>query len=287
MNQTGESSRKDMFVAVLMPDTRRVLANKDYYGAMVQGLSDELMRKGLHIRPIQCLHGYQKEHFLHSPHSLYCGVVFMALYQDKLFIRAVVESLPGPKVVLDHHFDDLSTHSVREDAVGGMRALTEHLLSLGHRHIAYVDMSRPDANPWKREGVNLALREAGLPELARGWVAGCRDNFSDAAAALEWFLEMKPRPTAVICCDDVRALFLLQAAAERGLRIPNDLSISGYGDAAVRTGRSKVLTSASVDVVEMGRRAAELAAGDPDAKPVSVLVPLKLEVRGTTAGPPA
>jgi LacI family transcriptional regulator len=188
--------------------------------------------------------------------------------------------------MLDHQIPGLAIHSVCEDSVTGMRLATEHLLSLGHRHLAYLDLGNPQANPWKREGLNQALRAAGLPELARGWVAGCRDNFSDVAVALDWFLGLSPRPTAMLCCNDTRALLLLQAAAERGLRVPQDLSIAGYGDTAVRSRKSATLTSVWVDPALMGRRAAELITADPQSKPAVVLVAPELAARGTTAAPP-
>jgi DNA-binding LacI/PurR family transcriptional regulator len=286
VTRPSRGARKPRFIAVLLPETQKLLDDRGYYGPMLQALSETLLESGCHMRPIQCLHEYQKEHFLRSPARAYAGVVFMGmLYKSKLFIEAVLENLPGPKVVLDHHFDDLPLHSVREDAVAGMRVLTEHLISLGHRHVAYLDNDKPDANPWKREGINLALREAGLRELGPGWVAGCRCNFLDVSEALEWFMGLEPRPTAIMTCGDVRALLLLQAVAERGLAVPRDISIVGYGDLAVRSGRSRQLTSVGVDLAQMGRRAAELVTGDADAKPVSVLVAPELQVRGTTAAP--
>jgi DNA-binding LacI/PurR family transcriptional regulator len=279
-------TREQHFVAVLMSDPRKLLDDRAYYGPMLQALSETLMTSGHLMRPIQCLHEHQKEHFLHSPPGLYAGVVFLGqMFRHKTFIEAVVRNMSGPKVMLDHHFDDLAIHSVREDAVTGMQMLTEHLLSLGHRHIAYVDSDNPDTNPWKRQGVNLALREAGQPELPAGWIAGCRFNFSDAAAALEWFLELDPAPSAVICCDDYLALYVLQAAAERGMRVPRDISITGYGDTAVVGGRSGFLTSVAFPSTEMGRRAAEMIAGPPDAAPAAVLVPPQLMVRGSSAAP--
>ncbi len=274
------------FAAVLVGEPKKVLDDKRYYGPMLEGLSEGLLEKGIMLRPVQCLQEYHKEHFLATPPDFYTGVAVLgSLYRAKLFIQAVVKCLNGPKVMLDHHFDDVPMHSVREDSVAGMRMVTEHLVSLGHRHIAYLDLSNPEANPWKREGVNMALREAGLAELGPGWVAGCRDNFSDVSAALDWFVGLDPRPTAVVSCDDIRALLLVQAAAERGMRVPNDLSLTGYGDYAVQTGRSEFLTSMSVNTAEMGRRAAEMIAGDSESKPVSVLVPPELVVRGTTAMP--
>jgi DNA-binding LacI/PurR family transcriptional regulator len=203
-----------------------------------------------------------------------------------VFVEDVARNMPVPKVVLDHHFEGLPVHSVREDSEAGMRLLTEHLLELGHRSIAYLDNDSPEANPWKRRGVNAALRAAGLGELARGWVAGCRCNFADTAVALDWFVGLEPRPTAISACGDVRALLMLQAAAERGLRVPADLSLAGYGDMAVRTGQSRVLTSVTVDPAAMGRRAAELLTGEQKGGVVAALIPPRLVVRGTTGAPP-
>jgi LacI family transcriptional regulator len=165
-----------------------------------------------------------------------------------------------------------------------MRMLAGHLLGLGHRSLAYLDLEDPGANPWKRRGIDQALAAAGLAALGSGRTAGCRYNFLDVSKALEWFQTLEPRPTAVLCCDDNRALLLLQAAAERGLRVPQDLSITGFGDNAVRTGRSQILTSVNVDPVLMGRRAAELIAAG-EAEPQVVLMVPELALRGTTAPP--
>ncbi len=274
------------FVAVLMSDPKKLLDDEKYYGPMLRELSEALLAKNIMMRPVQCLHEHQKQHFLLSPEGMYSGIVALGqMYKHKEFVEAVVRRMPGPKVMLDHHFDDIAMHSVREDALAGMRTVTEHMLSLGHRHIAYLDMDRPDGNPWKREGLNLALRQAGRSQLAPGWIAGCRMNFSDVSAALDWFLDLEPRPTGIVCCDDDRALHLLQAAAEQGLRVPDDLSITGYGDTAVTTGRSHILTSVAFASKELGRKAAELVCGPEDAKPISILVTPDLVPRGSTAEP--
>jgi GntR family transcriptional regulator of arabinose operon len=90
----------------------------------------------------------------------------------------------------------------------------------------------------------------------------------------------------VACFDDNRALLLMQAAAERGLHFPRDFSIAGYGDTAVRTGRSAILTSVAFDSAEMGRKAAELVAGPAGAAPTAVQVAPTLMIRGSTGAPP-
>lgn len=284
----ANASRSARFIAVLMPEMQRFLDDRLYYGPMLQGLNDGLIEHGLFMRPVQCLHEYQREHFLSSSAKLYGGVVFLgAIYTYDLFVTAVTKYLPGPKVMLDHHVEGLNIHSVREDAVAGMRLVVEYLAKLGHRRIAYLDNHRPDLNPWKRQGIEEGLRAAGLLPLARGWVAGCSANFADVFTAFDWFMNLEPRPTAVICADDLRATLLLQAAAERGLCVPRDLSIVGFGDNAVRSGRSRNLTSAGLDPHILGRRAAELVAGPESAAPIAALIPPMLAVRGTTAPPPA
>jgi len=275
-------------VAVLVPEPDKVLNDRIYYGPMMQGLNDGLMERRLFMRPVACLHDYQREHFLRSGPALYAGAAFVgSVYAFDGFVRDVARGIRGPKVIVDHHLDDPPIHSVREDAVAGMRMAAEHLLALGHRRMAYLDNERADMNPWKRQGVDEALRAAGLPGLEPGRTAGCRMNFGDTATALDWFLGLAPRPTAVVCADDFRALFLLQAAAERGLRVPADLSIVGFGDLAVRSGRSRQLTSVGTDPVLLGRRAAELLAGPADAVPVAALIPPEIFVRGTTGAPAA
>ena len=72
----SESAR---FVAVLLPESKRLLGDQGYYGPMLQGLSDGLLEKNCYMRPVQCLHEYQKEHFLRTPPGFYKGVVFIGL----------------------------------------------------------------------------------------------------------------------------------------------------------------------------------------------------------------
>jgi LacI family transcriptional regulator len=276
---------RDRFVPVLLPEGRDIKSRWPYYSRMLEAFSDALLEARCFMRLVPCLHEYQRDHFLKTLGEQYPGAVFLGpTYAFKDFIAEVCGRLNGPAVMLDHHFDDLPLSSVREDAVAGMGEIVAHLVSLGHRHIAYLDSGNPDDNPWKRQGINRGLVQAGLPQLGRGWVAGSRYNSGDVKAALEWFTALEPRPTAVITCADPMALLLLGAAAEMGLAVPADLSVTGFGDFAAVSGRSRALTSAGVDPAEVGRKAAELIL-HPPPEPLAVLLPPRLEVRETTAPP--
>jgi DNA-binding LacI/PurR family transcriptional regulator len=288
MSEGARSRGRAGFVPLLVPESGDLKRRWAYYSRMVEALNGKLLEYRLFMRLVPCLHEYQRDHFLATLGGQYAGAIFLGpTYVYRPFIEAVCERLEGPKVMLDHHFDDLLLHSVRDDAEAGMRQVTGHLLALGHRHVAYLDHEDPAANPWKRRGIDAALGEAGLPGLVRERVAGCRHNFADAAAALDWFLGLEPRPTAVVAAADGLALLLIRAAAERGMQVPADLSVAGYGDFAALTGRSKALTSAGVDPAAIGRRAAELVAGAAGKEPVAALIEPRMVIRTSTAPPPA
>jgi len=290
-------TRAARFVAVLMPDPPALATDDRYYGPMLRGLSDRLLAGGLCIRPIQTRFDYQQGAFLERRTREFAGVAFVGLYQVDAFVGEVARRYRDvPRVALDHHYEGLAIHSVREDAGEGMRRIVDHLAGLGHEHFAYMDNHRPEMNPWKRDGLRAGL-EAHSLELPKGYVAGCRYtrprdapaevHRTDVYAALEWFLSLDPRPTAIVCCDDVRALLAVEAAEALGLAVPRDLSVTGFGDVAFRDGESRFLTSLHLDPALMGERAAELLFGPADARPEAALVPLTPVVRRSTGPAPA
>jgi DNA-binding LacI/PurR family transcriptional regulator len=117
--------------------------------------------------------------------------------------------------------------SVSIDNRAGARRATQHLLDLGHRTVYHI--GAPDSWLDAREraaGWREALRAAGAPEpeLMRGdWSARTGYEFGVKLAA-------SPDVTAVLCGNDAMALGFLRAAAERGRRVPEDISVVGFDD---------------------------------------------------------
>lgn len=276
----------ERFVAVLLPSSPLLIRNIEYYRRMLEGLNLRLAETGLSMRPMQAVHAYQQESFVRrAAERPYAGAVFVALYSSEGFVRRVVECVPGPKVVLDHHFEDIPIHSVREDAAAGMRQVAHHLADLGHKRVAYVDLPDVEANPWKRGALIGALKERGV-ELPRAWQTCCRNNDADVDTAVGWLLSHEPAPTAIACCDDARALRVLRSLQAADRAVPREVSVAGFGDKACWFHRSSFLTSVRYDIAELGRRAAGLVLGPADAAPRQELVPVELVARRTTAPPP-
>jgi LacI family transcriptional regulator len=105
----------------------------------------------------------------------------------------------------------------------------EHLLSLGHKRIAFLD------GGWIgdiRERLESFLRqgEAVANESEFIWLRVEGEGWSGGRQAMRSLLSLRPRPTAVMASDDSMAIGALRAAHEAGLRVPQDLSITGFDD---------------------------------------------------------
>ncbi|WP_413753604.1 LacI family transcriptional regulator [Streptomyces sp. R-74717] len=173
------------------------------------------------------------------------------------------------------------------DNRGGGRRLTEHLLSLGHRRIGYV------AGPLERtttrhrlEGHRDAMRAAGLAgDEERLTVHGPYDRRSGYDATLE-LLRREPEVTAVVAANDTVALGASAAIRDRGLRIPEDISVAGFDDLPFSVDAVPALTTVRLPLFEAGARAGRLAMGKETPPPGGIAtIAAELMVRGSTAPP--
>jgi LacI family repressor for deo operon, udp, cdd, tsx, nupC, and nupG len=146
------------------------------------------------------------------------------------------------------------------DDLGAGRMLTEHLLSLGHRRIAWVDLfvehtalchySRHD----RRAGYRQAMDAAGLP--IRECTPAHEIPGSQCASVAAGLVSGRDRATAIACYSTIEASAVMRAATLAGLRLPEDLSIAVVDDHPAFLGVP--MTTALLDLPALGRTAAEL-----------------------------
>jgi LacI family transcriptional regulator len=192
-----------------------------------------------------------------------------------------------PLVVLDPlNMPQADLASIGSTNFAGGLAATRHLLSLGHRRIAYVGGPPTAACSQARlHGYRAAMEAEGVP------VPGCYTRFGhfhyqDGLESGGAVLDLPEPPTAIFAgCDEI-ALGVMEAARERGLRIPDDLSIVGFDDTQIARMASPPLTTVRQPLREMGavalRTALRLAAGEKiDSHHVELAT--ELVVRASTA----
>lgn len=175
------------------------------------------------------------------------------------------------------------------DNRGGGRRLTEHLLSLGHRRIGYVAGPQERTTTRHRlEGHRDAMKAAGLVgDEGRLTVNGSYDRSSGYDATIE-LLRREPEITAVVAANDTVALGAAAAIRDRGLRIPEDISVAGFDDLPFSVDVVPALTTVRLPLFEAGARAGRLAMGKETPPPGGIAtIPAELMVRGSTAVPRA
>lgn len=203
---------------------------------------------------------------------------------------AYVESLSRtrvPIVLLNNQHPSEFLHSVMIDNLEASFRVTRHLIELGHRRIAYIgDRYGCQSDTERFGGYRAALDFACLPFCPEYVVHG--DGKPEAGAhALETLLQLRPRPTAIFCYNDMTALGALSAAARNGLRVPGDLSLAGFDDLFLAQYCIPPLTTVRQPVRQMGRLAVqtllELLSGHPVGR--TMKIPGHLVIRESTAPP--
>ena len=178
------------------------------------------------------------------------------------------------------------TAVVPDDDNGELQAV-EHLHTLGHRRIGFVSGPLFTSNAARRlASFGQATQRLGL--AGGEWAEA--DAFDEAAGrrAASVLLAEHPDTTAVIAGNDLLAIGVIEAAAQRGLGCPGDLSVVGFNDMRLASRVSPPLTTVRVPEYDVGTRAAELLLGliaDPGRRPETVLISGELIVRASTAPP--
>lgn len=174
--------------------------------------------------------------------------------------------------------------TVAFDNRGGARELTEHLIGLGHRRIGCV--AGPEGRTTTRhrlEGHRAALAAHGIEDAPGRTVHGAYDRASGYAAAGE-LLRRDENLTAVVAANDTVALGVCAALRERGLRVPEDVSVAGFDDLPFSADAVPALTTVRLPLAEAGTLAGRLAMGRATAPPDGVaLLSSELVIRDSTA----
>jgi LacI family transcriptional regulator len=176
--------------------------------------------------------------------------------------------------------------SVGSTNFAGGFAAAQHLLSLGHRRIAYIG-GHPAAahNQARMHGYRAALEAQSAP-IPEGYVRFGQFLYRDGLAGAAALLDLTEPPTAVFAGSDETAVGVIETARARGLRVPEDLSVVGFDDTQVARFASPPLTTVRQPLRDMGRialrTALRLAAGEKlDSHHVELAT--ELVVRQSTA----
>lgn len=175
--------------------------------------------------------------------------------------------------------------SVQYDNVAAGRAVTEHLLELGHERMLFVAFTNSSTSQERLQGHREALSAAGVdadPELI---LSGTEFNPEGGERAVADALERGLSFTAVVAVTDVVAAGVLRALRAAGRAVPEDVSVTGIDDDPQASDLAPPLTTVAIPFGEVGRVAAQLALAPEGAGNRHEVLAGELVVRASTAKP--
>ncbi|WP_433498338.1 LacI family DNA-binding transcriptional regulator [Sphaerimonospora sp. CA-214678] len=248
------------------------VARRNRMGVMVSEL-------GLHDSPGRTL----SEVMDRRPHCVVSVARLPEAERDQLSGKGIPFVVFDPATELPDDVPFVGTTNWR-----GGRSATRHLIELGHRRIAMI--GGPKDMPCLRArlaGHGSALEGAGLP-VDPSLIIHSPLTRADGCAAARRLLTRPDRPTAVFAANDLQALGVYKAARELALRIPDDVSVVGFGDLPVVAWADPPMTTVHQPLTEMAMAATELALalgrGEEPAQ-VGLEIATTLTVRSSTAPP--
>ncbi len=171
------------------------------------------------------------------------------------------------------------------DDAGGAYELTRYVQKLGHRRIAFLGSTRFSSGRIL-EGFLRAMDDAGLkPTLLE---SDSSDERESGFLAAKQLLAQRTAATAILCYSDSAAHGVMEAATGSGLRVPDDLSIAGFGDRPEASAMTPALTTVWGHPDQVGRRLAEMVLqriAHPGASPRKIVLPTRLIPRASCSRP--
>jgi DNA-binding LacI/PurR family transcriptional regulator len=267
-------------VAVLVPDI-----TNPFFPELVKGVQEVATTHGKLLLLCQTSEDTDVavQELLHLRRKRVDGVVLVGGLAGGDKLSGALAGLPVVTVDRDTTIDGASV--VRSDHRRGGRLATEHLIELGHEHIAHVrGPAHLSVAQDRHDGYREALEEAGLPYDESLVVAG--DFLEEGGYDGLRTLRRRRRPfTAVFCGNDLMAIGAMRALEDVGLGVPDEVSVVGFDDIHLASYLRPGLTTVHQPIQTLGRRAAALLIGSVmnDEEPANEVLDVHIVRRQTTA----
>ena len=277
------SSRRTQTIGVVLPDLYG-----EFFSELMRGIDAVAREARLHLL-VSSYHGNPDEQgaALRAMRGRVDGLLLMSPFvadADPLAGQA-----PGMPAVLLNSGASAELAAINVDSYHGARAMTRHLLAVGHERIAFIAGPTDNFDAHERlRGYRDELATAG--GAAQPWIV--QGDFDEASghAAGRQLLDAGDRPDAVFAANDMMALGCLFAFNQAGLRVPGDIALAGFDDIPLARYVHPRLTTMRVDIAALGARALRTLLGqlaEPAEPPGAERFAVDLVVRESCGARPA
>jgi DNA-binding LacI/PurR family transcriptional regulator len=201
-----------------------------FFSEILQGIDDICQANGYSLFIAAAQNDHDREHAIlqamreHRVDGvILCSPQLTAQQNQQLYSYNI------PIVAINNQGSDDYKYSISHDDVDGSRQACLHLLNLGHRRIAYVgDLTSGRTTRDRLSGCQQVAEENKSP-IPSVYIHEVRGNSAaQGLEAVDYFLHLSPRPTAIICYNDMMATGVLKGLHQAGLHVPVDISVTGF-----------------------------------------------------------
>lgn len=280
----GLRTQKSDTIGLAVRRTRQDFAKDPFYAELITAVMDRAALQGYHLS-ISASRSADGE-------RLFYDTLFASRRIDGLIILESLEHDERIERLRDHDFPFVligrydgspDMFTVNNDNVGGSASVVRHLLARGRKRIGFISGPRDLTVCQDRQiGYKQALESAGI-RYDRSLVAEADFGEQGGRGAALRLLEHKP--DAIVAIDDLIGLGALATIKECGLRVPDDVALVGFNDSLFCPHTDPPLSSVSVNVNEIGSRAADLLIQrieHQETVPVQIFVPCELVARASS-----
>ena len=281
LNARSLSSRRSNLIGVVIPQTepgKEFMFSNPFYGELLSAIEYTARSNGYHL----LLSGTKEDQsYLNVARNRGLdGIIIVGAYPGKN-----LEELRGmdvPIVLVDSYVKDEAFHTVGNEDRQGARMATEYLLAKGHRSIAFVSGSIREhgVNSKRYQGYCDALLAAGIEPCSQALYSDTV-SFEYGVEAANEFVRRGKKQTAAFVTADVLAMGMVKGLMQRGMRIPQDLSIVGFDDVYLAQMCYPSLTTVRQNISRKGSEAVRMVieAADGNAQKMECILPLELVER--------
>lgn len=189
------------------------------------------------------------------------GIVLYGSYRsDENMIRHLVEN-KHPFLLVESEFRDIPTNSLLIDNLSDARKAVDFLYQKNHQAIAYIsgDPNKMDLID-RLTGYMQRMAEIGLP-IHPGFIQHTSSDYSDGYNRMQELLHLNgQRPSAVLCATDAIASYAIRAALDEGMRVPEDISVMGFGNQKLLPGhyQGPSITTVEKPLSQMGKESIDI-----------------------------
>ena len=281
-------------IGLLVPQPIPDVARNPFFTEFLEGMGEGCQDAGLSLMLVPPLKGSIRR-------AVVAAAVdgFLTLGLEPFRSTMMVLQQRGVSYVMVDSEPQEGVPCVNVDDQEGARQVMAHVLAHGHRCIGILGIHSGKRGRyeeyagtlrWRIAGFQDALVEVGLSLRSRSVrLVECRCSFEGGYDGLKHLWKAKRKPTAIVTMSDVLAIGALEAARGMGLRVPQDLSLTGYDDVPAARWVTPQLTTVHQQIRAKGKLAVELLVKLMAGEPIEThhVMAARLVERGSVASPPS